>query len=282
MPDTHSSADPLTRELDSRIQAGNLDIPMLPEVAQKVIAITTNPDSGASELVKVIQGDQALAARVMRIANSVAYSPNASIVSLQQAIARLGMVSIRDIALAASINARMFKAPGYEDRIGSMWRHALATALWCKEIARRARMNVEAAFLCGLLHSVGKPIMLQETLDVAGAEGLQPELDLLLDIVEELHLDAARLALEHWRMPELIIDAVTHQDNYLEAGNGKDQAKLIRAGKQFASHFLFGEPDKDALLALPAMADLNLYPDEVAELYEQSDTVNQGLEAMRA
>ncbi|MDG9671678.1 HDOD domain-containing protein [Hahella sp. CR1] len=282
MPDTHSSADPLTRELDSRIQAGNLDIPMLPEVAQKVIAITNNPDSSASELVKVIQGDQALAARVMRIANSAAYSPNASIVSLQQAIARLGMVSIRDIALAASINARMFKAPGYEDRIGAMWRHALATALWCKEIARRARMNVEAAFLCGLLHSVGKPIMLQETLDVAGAEELQPELDLLLEIVDELHLDAARLALEHWRMPELIIDAVTHQDDYQEAGNGKDQAKLIRAGKQFASHFLFNEPDKDTLLALPAMADLNLYPDEVAELYEQSDTVNQGLEAMRA
>ncbi|AZZ93461.1 HDOD domain-containing protein [Hahella sp. KA22] len=282
MPDTHSSADPLTQELDSRIQAGNLDIPMLPEVAQKVIAITNNPDSGASELVKVIQGDQALAARVMRIANSAAYSPNASIVSLQQAIARLGMVSIRDIALAASINARMFKAPGYEERIGAMWRHALATALWCKEIARRTRMNVEAAFLCGLLHSVGKPIMLQETLDVAGSEGLQPELDLLLEIVDELHLDAARLALEHWRMPELIIDAVTHQDNYQEAGNGKDQAKLIRAGKQFASHFLFDEPDKDTLLALPAMADLNLYPDEVAELYEQSETVNQGLEAMRA
>ncbi|RMF17534.1 MAG: HDOD domain-containing protein, partial [Gammaproteobacteria bacterium] len=67
---------------------------MLPEVVHKVIQITADPESGAADLVKVIQGDQALAARVMRIANSAAYSPTASIVSLQQAIARLGMLVV--------------------------------------------------------------------------------------------------------------------------------------------------------------------------------------------
>lgn len=276
------NAHPLAQEMDQRVQAGQLDIPMLPDVARKVLLITNDPNSDAAQLMKVIQADQALAARVMRIANSAAYTPNASIVSLQQAIARLGMLVIRDIALATSLNARMFKAPGFETQIAEMWEHALTAALWSKEIARKARKNVEAAFLCGLLHSIGKPIILQETLDNMKKEGLNIPPGVVMDIVDELHLDAARLALQHWKMPELVIDAVTHQNEYSEATVGQDQAKIIRAAKQFAAHTLTGEPTEDQLLALPALADLNLYENEVADLYALKEAVKQGLEAMRS
>ncbi len=273
--------NPLAKEMDQRVQSGQLEIPMLPDVAQKVLRITNDPDSDANQLMKVIQGDQALAARVMRIANSAAYTPSASIVSLQQAIARLGMMVIRDIALATSLNARMFKAPGYEGEIAAMWEHALTSALWSKEIARKARKNVEAAFLCGLLHSIGKPIILQETLDNAASDDYQVPPSVVMEIVDELHIDAARLALLHWKMPDLVVDAVTHQNDYADAGVGQDQAKIIRAARLFAEHTLRGEPTEAELLTLPVLADLNLYENEIADLYAMKDAVKQGLEAMR-
>ena len=55
----------------------------------------------------------------------------------------------------------VFRVPGYEPVLNQLWRHALASGAFAKEIARVRRLNVESAFLCGLLHSVGKPALLQ-------------------------------------------------------------------------------------------------------------------------
>ena len=279
---TSAHSNPVAAEIDRRIQTGNLDVPMLPEVVHRVIQITSDPDSSAADLVRVIQGDQALAARVMRIANSAAYSPSASIVSLQQAIARLGMLVVRDIAVAASLNARLFNAPGYEQAIQEIWQHAVATALWAKEVARQSRRNVEAAFLCGLLHSVGRPIVIQEMLDVGRQQKLPLTQDIVMAIADELNLEAAALALEKWEMPSLVRNAIVHQESWQDAGAAQDQAMIINAARAFACHTLWGSPDADALKEKDVLADLNLYPDEVDELLEKNDLVKSGMEAMQS
>ncbi|RMF18649.1 MAG: HDOD domain-containing protein, partial [Gammaproteobacteria bacterium] len=256
--------------------------PMLPEVVHKVIQLTADPDSGAADLVKVIQGDQALAARVMRIANSAAYSPTASIVSLQQAIARLGMLVVRDISVAASMNARLFHAPGFETTIQEIWDHALATALWAKEIARHARRNVEAAFLCGLLHSVGRPIVIQEMVDVGAQQKLALTQDIVLAIADELHIEAAGLALEKWEMPSLVRNAIVYQEDWEHAGHARDQAMIVNAARALACFTLWNSPDRDQLADLPVLEALNLYPDEFEALLDQNEVILSGMEAMKS
>ena len=74
----------------------------------------------------------------MRIANSAAYSL-ILLLSLQQAICPTGMGLISEIALAASVNAKLFKAPGYEKADCGYLGTCLATTLWGKEVARVAR-----------------------------------------------------------------------------------------------------------------------------------------------
>jgi len=276
-----SQVESLSDALRQLINSGGIEVPMLPEVANKALILAQNPDSDASEMASLIQSDQSLAGHVMRIANSVAYTPMSNLVSLQQAIARLGMTVISEIALAAAIGAKMFNTPGYEDYVSDIWRHALATSLWSKEIARYCRSNVEVAFLAGLLHSIGRPAVLQAILDLAQ----QQKITLTKGEVQQLENAYCQLvsqAVVHsWKMPTLVINAVseyTDQNSDLPTG---EQTAQITAGARFATHMLKPENlDREILLSLPALTTLNLYQDEVESLLSQTETVKARLEGL--
>ena len=135
--------------LRMQIEQDNIDVPMLPKVANRVIQLTQNADSDAEELSRLIQSDQPLAAHVMRIANSALYSPSTTLVSLQQAITRLGMQIIAEIALAASINSKVFNAPGFGAIISQQLKHSLHCGLWAKEVARQCRRMLKRRFWQG-------------------------------------------------------------------------------------------------------------------------------------
>jgi HD-like signal output (HDOD) protein len=121
----------IAQMLASLIEGKLIDVPMLPEVANKALILSQDPESDASAMAKLDQSDQSLAGHVMRIANSVAYTPLTNLVSLQQAVARLGMGIISEIALSASIGAKLFKTPGYEQHIAAQWQdEQLADAVY--------------------------------------------------------------------------------------------------------------------------------------------------------
>ena len=94
----------LSQRFRQQIDDHKIEVPMLPEVARKVMMLVNDEDSDAAQLSAVIQGDQTLAAHIIRIANSPIYTPAGNIVSLQQAISRLGMKLIAEVAMAASLN----------------------------------------------------------------------------------------------------------------------------------------------------------------------------------
>ena len=95
-------------------------LPILPKVAVLVLALTQDESSDMGQLSNLIQSDQALATRILKIANSPAYRPVTTITSLNQAVARMGMNQITEMALAASIGTKVFKVKGYEDIIQNL------------------------------------------------------------------------------------------------------------------------------------------------------------------
>lgn len=271
----------LTNELKDRIVKDKIPVPMLPEVANQVISLSQSSDSDAQQLAQLIQSDPSLAAHVMHIANSAAYTPNATLVSLQQAITRLGMNLICDIAVAASISSKMFDAPGYENHIERTWRHALLTALWSKEIARKCRLNVEATFLCGLLHTIGKPVVLQASIEICSQQNIDPAEGMLLAIEADMNIEAGSCVLRRWGMPVIVCEALQYFHHYNDAPHAKEQTAIINAAAQFALHTMDSELlDSEALQDLEVLSDLNLYPDEVAELLECRDNIVSSMEAM--
>ncbi len=271
--------------LTELLSTKSFEVPMLPSVAGRVLALSNDPDSDAAQLAKLIQGDHGLSAHVMRIANSAAYTPNASMVSLQQAIARLGMALITEIALAASINSKMFKAPQFDKRLTHIWDHALVTAHWGKEVARISKKNVEASFLCGLLHSIGRPVVLQSISEYLTEGGEAVGEDELALLEEHFHIPFGAVIVENWKMPSIVQESVQYYQDYLQAKTHRDQATVIHASAKLAHDTLTskvgGECHIDEVLADEVFAALNLYADEIEKLKLQKDKVIAGMEAMR-
>ena len=257
-----------------------LTVPILPEVARQVITLIDDPESDASQLAKLIQGDQALAGHVMRIANSAAYSPKASLVSLQQAIARLGMSLIGEICLSISTGTKLFKTPGYEQHIQQLWRHAVLTALWSKEISRSVRRNVESAFICGLLHSIGRPLTLQLCIDQAKTMDYDIDQREVFQLVDVLQHDLAITLLNRWQLPPIIIEAVEYFDNYQQAPHYSVLAATVTAAALFANQCHQTVPDQETLLNCPALVDINLYREEIETLLSHSERIGQAGESL--
>jgi HD-like signal output (HDOD) protein len=277
-----TTANQLISDIETIMDKGGIQVPLLPEVANKVVTLSQNPESDAIQLAQLIQSDPSLAAHVMRIANSAAYTPTASLVSLQQAITRLGMNLICDIAVAASISTKMFNTPGHESHIEYIWQHALATALWSKEIARSCRLNVEATFLCGLLHSIGRPVLIQTALDSCSRLRLNIEENELYAIEDHLHLEVGNQVLKKWEMPMIICEALQYFYHYNDAPHAMEQTAIVNAAADFATLTLKPEDlSKSDLLEREVLGDLNLYPDEVEALLEKQGDIISSMEEMK-
>jgi putative nucleotidyltransferase with HDIG domain len=135
------------------------DLPSLPQVAAQVLRLAADPDSTIDDLQKVVATDQALAAQILKIANSPMFGMMREVRTLTQAIMTLGFSTIRSIVIASSARNLYRKAgTGLQERL--LWEHALVTALASRSYARCLRSNrVEEAFLGGLLHDIGRTVM---------------------------------------------------------------------------------------------------------------------------
>ncbi len=208
--DSQHSETELEKFLKQSIEEGFVEVPILPEIANKAFMLANDKESDASQMAQLIQSDPSLAGHVMRIANSAAYTPMANLTSLQQAIARLGMTTISEIAISAVINAKLFNTPGYEDYADLIWQQSLATSLWAKEVASHCNVNVEVAFLAGLIHSIGRPAVLQTLIDLAEQRTLPLNDEIVHQLEDNYWLIVSQMIVIRWRMPALVIETIQH------------------------------------------------------------------------
>ncbi len=180
---------------------GGVVLPMLPETAGRVISLANDPNAEVRDLRALIHRDDALAASVLRFANSAAYSTGEEITSLQQAIMRLGMTTISGIAIAACLDGNSFKSSSYDALRRRILTHALVCAGFARELARRKRRNLEVLFLCGLLHSIGKPVLLRVISDLQRKlRGFLNEGEVVL-LLDEFHCSAGATVAKTWKLP---------------------------------------------------------------------------------
>ena len=273
----------LDAQMEARIGAGQLVIPVLPAVASTVLGMIDDPDAEIARLAHTIQHDPAIAAHVMRIANSASLRGGAPIVSLQQAITRLGMRSIADIALAACMGPKLFNAPRHAALLERIWSESLATALWSREIARTLRRNVEVAFLSGLMHQIGKPVLLQALQEMLPGQGEQLEESLLLALLER-HAAAAGLAVAtHWGLPEPVAETIAHLGDFSRSARAPDLVAMVSVARAIALQTLGeGMMDAQPLMELPEMVEINLYLADARMLLEKADSVRAMLKEIAA
>lgn len=137
------------------------DLPPMPQVAHKGRKIAADKTPSFKDLAIAIEGDQAIAAQVMKIANSTYYGVNSNVKSVQQASVVLGMETLHELlTLACASTLLGSELKGYELISGDLWQHSLATAFCSRNIALKvAPMFADDAFLAGLIHDSGKLIL---------------------------------------------------------------------------------------------------------------------------
>jgi putative nucleotidyltransferase with HDIG domain len=136
-----------------------VDLPSLPAVVMELLGSIEQEDVDISVLAKKVSYDAALTAKTLRLANSSLYSLQVKVTTIQQAITFLGFQTTRNLITAAAVTGCFpsGRCPGFDDR--AFWRHSIATAACARVLARRMRFNQDYAFTAGLLHDIGRQVL---------------------------------------------------------------------------------------------------------------------------
>lgn len=141
---------------DKIVQATG-DLPTMPHVASLVLQKLSNPNTTPKELHQIISADQALTARILKVANSPLYGCSRSINRLTDAVVIMGFDSLRSLVMS-SVMQDLFKSFGLTEKL--LWEHSFGCGAISKQIARVIKYpKVEEAFLAGLLHDIGKVVL---------------------------------------------------------------------------------------------------------------------------
>ncbi len=188
------------------------ELSTLPEVTQRILSITEDPDSSARDLNEVLRHDMALSAKLLRVVNSAFYGLPGRVTDIDRALVLLGFQAVRNLAIAATM-ASFFQAPEQEIQGFSpkrLWRHSVATAVAARRIVNVVGLRSlrEEAFLAGIIHDLGVLVEYQyatkqfrqvmERINEQGSSLIEAE----QSVFEFSHQKIGQSVVERWKFPK--------------------------------------------------------------------------------
>lgn len=249
-----------------------------PVVAQKALQILSNPDFRVPEVTGLLKQDPSLGGGVMRMANSAFFAGSRQVNSIQQAFVRLGRRSVQEV-IAAVATMDLFPDTG---GIGKRFRdHCAGTAAIVQLLAREfAPKLVDGIFICGLLHDVGKMLLIESgEFDYELTDPIMFKPDRIRDEEESLlgydHAILGAAVLARWRLPEPIPWVVAWHHQPQKAYAYKEVAEMV-ALLRIADRleFIISETTVDSETSVaelddhPDLVPLKLKPEKLIEHIE--------------
>ncbi|MFI4890354.1 MAG: HDOD domain-containing protein [Steroidobacterales bacterium] len=277
----HGNGALVHERLEKRLAQGELEVPMLPEIAVRVMRLSSDPHVNAGQLAALIKADVALSTSVLRVANGVTRRPVEPIQSLQQAVAWLGFDETASLAFTLVVQGKLLNIPGQNLRVRRLWRHALASALWARQLAQRVAYDPNMSYLCALLHNVGKPVTLGIVHDIAARAKLtlQPqEYDWL---IETFHRPVGLAAAAAWSLPQPVLATMAQWEAYGSAGDLRIECNIVALAHRLAD-FTLDESSvlaRDLLAREPVYLDLGLESQDAIALSEAIGSVRSEVDA---
>ena len=265
------------------LEKKDLTLPPLSEVLRKVLAFTTDPKATMKQLTILIEQDPVLTAKIFKLTNSASFATHREIESLSQAIAWLGLDSVAGLAFALAVQDGVFHDRGYEREVRALWAHAIATAFYAKTLAGMIGENKDTAFLCGLLHSIGK-IFVVHTVNLCRPPTVEPLSWKAMDILmEQSYVEVGKQLGDAWNFPFVVKEAIIlHQHySYHLATHPSNGAALTCLAKHLATHHLDSLSISEATLrALPVTADLHIPPDGMDEILAIKSLIQSQIDSL--
>jgi HD-like signal output (HDOD) protein len=205
--------DGVIRRLSLEVANGEVRLPSVPGIAVRVQQVLEDPRAPRTRVAQVIGADAALAARILRLANSAFLNPSGQpITDLQHALTRLGNQLTRCTAVSFSLQQMEFGAgqTDFQPRIRELWREGTLVAAIAYALARETRVAIpDEALMAGLLHNIGR---LYAAVNAPRRTPGGSDEKTWERVVEEWHPRIAGSILKHWKFPAAIIAAVADQN----------------------------------------------------------------------
>lgn len=209
------------------------EIPTLPSQLARIFELTSSETSSRRELVEVLERDQALTGRVLRLANSSFVGQPGRIGTLGRAVMILGFETVESLALGAEVWGALLR--GAEAELRALWRHSALVAMAARDLAHELGGLRAQAFTAGLLHDVGRAALHRLEPRFPPGEGLASELDLERERGEfgADHAQAGRWLADAWKLPEALTRVVSCHH---EPGEGAgDIVSVVRSADRVVS-----------------------------------------------
>jgi two-component system, cell cycle response regulator len=194
------------------------NIPTLPIVAQKLVEVCSDENANFSQFAQILEADQGLASRIMKVANSAYYGLRIKATTLQRAITALGLKQVKSIALGFHLAGALnqFRTTNFD--MNKFWQQSILRGVLARQLAAvYCPARREEAFLIGLLQDCGIVLLVQtlgeEYARIWQKDDISPLAGFKLErsLFEFDHITAASVIAEKWSLPYLLAEPIrTH------------------------------------------------------------------------
>ncbi len=257
-----------TIRLFKDLLAGDLELPSLPDVAQRIQQAFADNLVTAETVGVIIQSDPVITAKMIMVANSALYGGRAPIESLQQAVVRLGLENTRKLVMTYVVKDLFdSKTSQMKSHMHAVWKHSQHVASLCRLLAGSLDgFDVEQAQLAGLVHDIGEVAILQYAQQ---HEELRDNPEKLLEAVKSMRPQITGMLLDEWKFgPEFVTVGQECEDWFRNPADQPDLCDLVLIAQY---HAMIGTPRQRSLppiAALPAFAKLGMGNLDIAQVIE--------------
>ncbi|MFP4368974.1 MAG: HDOD domain-containing protein [Candidatus Kapaibacterium sp.] len=230
------------------------ELPSIPAVISQVLKALDNSDISASSLAAIIERDQTLTARVLRVANSPFYGFSRKIATIDLAIVVMGLNTIKEIVLSLIIQRYFTKVGKNVFDVNLFWHYSVFCGSASRYLARKLKYRLAGeAFVAGLMHDLGILVIIEvfrsswikikelqkiKNMDLITAENA---------VLNCTHADIGAWVAEKWNLPDKLCAAIHNHHTSFKSLNGN---------KEFNSDSLdFSEEISQPLTAIVSMAE---------------------------
>ncbi|MCP4321645.1 MAG: HDOD domain-containing protein [Psychromonas sp.] len=248
-------------------------LPVLPILLLELMESFSDEDARVEDIAKKIGMDQSISAKVIRMANSVAYRRGKDVESISQAVIRLGFNQVRSIVVAATLSNVFPDTPSFDKN--KFWQDTFTTASIAKALAKHTSVNQETAFTCAMMHNIGE-LLLQIlkpdecSLIAMAIESGEPRLSAQRDTFGFDYSQVGAELAKHWDFSEVFCDAIEQQLDPLSYEEPSQAAVLIRLSVFASFAWGAGLPPEMIVARLPPLLTdhINLNKDGLVEEFE--------------
>ncbi len=257
------------------------NLPAMPVIAQKILALHLESDEGERAMLKLIEQDPQIAAKIIGLANSPLFGASKRVASIADAAMLLGITRVKSVTMGIAVMSSLARKPAGKLDIQRLWLHSLSIALALRTLSRAMPSNTrpldDEIFLAGLLHDIGYMVLnhldqkrSDELHTRLAAEQDRPSIEIEAELLEMNHCELGSELARHWDLPDAVVAVLRyHHDPANEnAAAGQPLVSMVNLAEKILTTVGIAEHTTGEITPEEWQA-LGIDPAKAGELIEQ-------------